>query len=52
MTVRGWLTVLIMAATLVLTILFPIQIAEIMLSGAVMMGLDPHDKHGSGVSRH
>ncbi len=39
MTVRGWLTVLIMAATLALAVLFPIQIAEIMLGGAVMMVL-------------
>jgi len=39
MTVRGWLTTLIMAATLVLAVLFPEQIAEIMLSGAVMMVL-------------
>jgi di/tricarboxylate transporter len=39
MTARGWLTVFIMAATLALAVLFPDQIAEIMLSGAVMMVL-------------
>lgn len=36
---RGWLTVFLMAATLTLAVLFPIHIAEIMLSGAVMMVL-------------
>jgi di/tricarboxylate transporter len=39
MTTRGWLTVFIMAITLALAVLFPDQIAEIMLSGAVMMVL-------------
>lgn len=39
MTARGWLTVLIMAATLALAVLFPERIAEIMLGGAVMMVL-------------
>jgi di/tricarboxylate transporter len=39
MTVRGWLTVLIMAATLVLAVIFSENIAEIMLSGAVAMVL-------------
>lgn len=39
MTIRGWLTTFIMAATLALAVIFPTQIAEIMLSGAVMMVL-------------
>ncbi|MFN8383443.1 MAG: SLC13 family permease [Anaerolineales bacterium] len=38
-TLRGWLTVFIMAATLILAIIFPGNIAEIMLSGAVAMVL-------------
>jgi di/tricarboxylate transporter len=39
MTLRGWLTTLIMAVTLILAVVFPDQIAEIMLSGAVGMVL-------------
>jgi di/tricarboxylate transporter len=39
MTLRGWFTTLIMAATLVLAVVFPNLIAEIMLSGAVSMVL-------------
>ncbi|MDP1714305.1 MAG: SLC13 family permease [Anaerolineales bacterium] len=39
MTLRGWLTTLIMAASLTLAIIFPNLIAEIMLSGAVAMVL-------------
>jgi di/tricarboxylate transporter len=39
MTVRGWLTALIMAVTLLLAVVFPNLIAEIMLSGAVTMVL-------------
>ncbi len=39
MTLRGWFTVLIMAATLILAVIFPDNIAEIMLSGAVVMVL-------------
>lgn len=39
MTWRGWLTVLIMFATLVLAVVFSDNIAEIMLSGAVAMVL-------------
>ena len=39
MTLRGWITTLIMAATLILAVVFPDNIAEIMLSGAVMMVL-------------
>lgn len=39
MTARGWLTTFIMVATLALAVLFPIQIAEILLGGAVMMVL-------------
>lgn len=39
MTMRGWFTVLIMAATLILAVIFPDHIAEIMLSGAVAMVL-------------
>jgi di/tricarboxylate transporter len=39
MTVRGWITVLIMVATLILAVIFPDNIAEIMLSGAVAMVL-------------
>ena len=38
-TFRGWCTVLIMAATLILAVVFPDNIAEIMLSGAVAMVL-------------
>jgi di/tricarboxylate transporter len=38
-TLRGWLTVLIMFATLVFAVVFPNNIAEIMLAGAVMMVL-------------
>jgi di/tricarboxylate transporter len=38
-TLRGWFTVLIMAATLILAVIFPDNIAEIMLSGAVAMVL-------------
>jgi Trk K+ transport system NAD-binding subunit len=36
---RGWLTTLIMAVTLILAVVFPDNIAEIMLSGAVAMVL-------------
>jgi di/tricarboxylate transporter len=39
MTLRGWLTTLIMAATLTLAVIFSDNIAEIMLSGAVAMVL-------------
>ncbi len=39
MTLRGWFTVLIMSATLILAVIFPNNIAEIMLSGAVTMVL-------------
>ncbi|MBL8101910.1 MAG: SLC13 family permease [Anaerolineales bacterium] len=39
MTLRSWFTVLIMVATLILAVLFPDNIAEIMLSGAVAMVL-------------
>lgn len=39
MTLRGWLTVLLMIATLGLAVVFPSLIAEIMLSGALMMVL-------------
>jgi di/tricarboxylate transporter len=39
MTLRGWLTTLIMFATLALAVVFPNLIAEIMLSGAIMMVL-------------
>lgn len=39
MTLRGWATTLIMAATLVLAVIFPDRIAEIMLSGAISMVL-------------
>ena len=39
MTLRGWLTTLIMAVTLILAVVFPNNIAEIMLSGAVAMVL-------------
>ena len=39
MTLRGWFTTLIMAVTLTLAVIFPDQIAEIMLSGAVAMVL-------------
>ncbi|MBE0672611.1 MAG: SLC13 family permease [Anaerolineales bacterium] len=39
MTLRSWLTVFIMAATLILAVLFSDNIAEIMLSGAVAMVL-------------
>ena len=39
MTLRGWLTTLIMAASLTLAVIFPNLIAEIMLSGAVAMVL-------------
>jgi di/tricarboxylate transporter len=39
MTMRGWFTTLIMATTLTLAVIFPDQIAEIMLSGAVAMVL-------------
>lgn len=39
MTLRGWFTTLIMAATLFLAVVFPNLIAEIMLSGAVAMVL-------------
>lgn len=37
MNLRGWLTVAIMAVTLLLAVLFPTLIAEIMLSGAMGM---------------
>jgi di/tricarboxylate transporter len=36
---RGWITIFIMAFTLILAVLFPALIAEIMLSGAVLMVL-------------
>jgi di/tricarboxylate transporter len=39
MTLRGWLTTLIMFATLTLAVIFPDLIAQIMLSGAVAMVL-------------
>jgi len=39
MTLRGWLTTFIMAASLTLAVIFPNLIAEIMLSGAVAMVL-------------
>jgi di/tricarboxylate transporter len=39
MNFRGWLTVLIMFATLALAVIFPVLIAEIMLSGALCMVL-------------
>ena len=39
MTLRGWSTTLIMAATLVLAVIFSDRIAEIMLSGAISMVL-------------
>jgi len=39
MSLRGWFTTLIMAATLVLAVIFPDRIAEIMLSGAISMVL-------------
>ncbi len=39
MTLRGWLTTLVMTATLALAVIFPNLIAEIMLSGAVTMVL-------------
>jgi di/tricarboxylate transporter len=39
MTLRGWLTTFIMFATLALAVIFPTLIAEIMLSGALMMVL-------------
>ena len=39
MTARGWFTTLIMAATLILAVIFSDNIAEIMLSGAVAMVL-------------
>ncbi len=39
MTLRSWFTVLIMACTLILAVLFSNNIAEIMLSGAVAMVL-------------
>jgi di/tricarboxylate transporter len=38
-TVRGWVTILIMLLTLILAVMFPALIAEIMLSGAVLMVL-------------
>ena len=38
-TLRGWLTTLIMAVTMILAVAFPDLIAEIMLSGAVAMVL-------------
>ncbi len=38
-TLRGWFTALIMALTLMLAVIFPDLIAEIMLSGAVLMVL-------------
>ena len=38
-TLRGWLTTLIMAITMILAVTFPDLIAEIMLSGAVAMVL-------------
>jgi di/tricarboxylate transporter len=39
MTLRGWFTTLIMAVTLILAVVFPDQIAEIMLGGAMTMVL-------------
>jgi di/tricarboxylate transporter len=39
MTLRGWFTTLIMAVTLTLAVIFPDNIAEILLSGAVAMVL-------------
>jgi di/tricarboxylate transporter len=39
MTLRGWLTVLLMIVTLALAIIFPSVIAEIMFSGAIAMVL-------------
>jgi di/tricarboxylate transporter len=39
MTVRGWLTLTIMVLTLSLAVIFPDHIAEIMLSGAIVMVL-------------
>jgi di/tricarboxylate transporter len=39
MTLRGWFTTLIMAVTMILAVVFPNNIAEIMLSGAVCMVL-------------
>jgi di/tricarboxylate transporter len=39
MTLRGWLTALVMFATLAFAVIFPDNIAEIMLSGAVAMVL-------------
>jgi len=39
MTLRGWLTVLLMITTLGLAVIFPSQIAEIMFSGAIAMVL-------------
>ncbi|MBI5953181.1 MAG: SLC13 family permease [Chloroflexi bacterium] len=39
MTLRGWFAALIMAVTLILAVIFPDNIAEIMLSGAVAMVL-------------
>ncbi len=39
MTLRGWLTALIMFASLALAVIFPDNIAEIMLSGALAMVL-------------
>ena len=39
MTLRGWFTTLVMALTLTLAVIFPDQIAEIMLGGAVTMVL-------------
>jgi di/tricarboxylate transporter len=39
MTLRGWFTVLIMTATLILAVIFSNNIAEIMLTGAVAMVL-------------
>jgi len=38
-TLRGWVTTLVMAATLILAVVFPDNIAEIMLSGAMTMVL-------------
>jgi len=40
MTPRGWLASLIMAATMILAVIYPNLIAEIMLSGAVAMVLN------------
>ena len=39
MTLRGWMTTLIMAVAMILAVVFPDNIAEIMLSGAVVMVL-------------